>query len=388
MEMQQKFGVDYKEVFAPIARHDTVRLIIAHAAQNSWSIFQLDVKSAFLHGDLEEQHKVYRLKKALYGLKQAPRAWYSRLETYFLKEGFQKCPYEHTFFTKISNGRKILIVCVYVNDLIFTGNDAAMFDKFKKSMMIEFDMTNLGMLHYFLGMLHYFLGIEVMQSAIGIFISQKKYMLEILDRFQMKICNSVSTPTEVGLKLVRDSEGRKVDNTLYKQIVGSLMYLTAIRSDITHVIHGMSKRDTSSSNKKNLLILARDCWLWKREKTNLIGFTYSDYIGDQDDRKSTSGYIFMIGSGAVSCSSKKQPIVTLSTTEVEFVVATSCAYQVIWVRKILEELCFEQQGPTSIYCDSSSTIKLSKNLVLHGRSKHINVKYHFLRNLQMMESLK
>ena len=137
---KQQFGVDYK-VFAPVARQDTIRLVIALAAQNSWPIFQLDVKSAFLHGDLTEEvfidqppgyvkvgsePKVYKLKKALYGLKQAPRAWYSRIYAYFMKEGFQKCPYEHTLYVKI-DGSKVLLVCLYVDDLIFTGNDKAMF---------------------------------------------------------------------------------------------------------------------------------------------------------------------------------------------------------------------------------------------------------------------
>ncbi|KAL9371604.1 hypothetical protein Peur_036744 [Populus x canadensis] len=119
----------------------------------------------------------------------------------------------------------------------------------------------------------------------------------------------------------------------------------------------------------------------KGEHSDLMGFTDSDYAGDQDDRKSTSGYVFMLGTGAVSWSSKKQPIVTLSTTEAEFVAAASCACQAIWLRRILEEIQFKQQGATSIYCDNSSTIKLSRNLVLHGRSKHIDVKYHFLRDL-------
>ena len=153
-------------VFAPVARHDTIRLAISLVAQNSWSIFQLDVKSAFLHGELQEEvfvdqppgyvkvkeeHKVYRLKKALYGLKQAPRAWYSRIDAYFTKEGFKKCPYEHTLFTKIGDGRKLLIVCLYVDDLIFTGNDSAMIEKFKRSMMVEFEMSDLGKMHYFFG---------------------------------------------------------------------------------------------------------------------------------------------------------------------------------------------------------------------------------------------
>ena len=246
---KQEFGIDYKEVFTLVARHDTIRLVITLAAQKSWPIFQLDVKSAFLHGDLEKQvfvdqspnyiktgnwHKVYKLRKALYGLKQAPQAWYSRIEAYFLREGFLKCPYEHTLFVKIIDGGKMLVVCVYVDDLIFTGNDVVMFEKFKKTMMIEFDMTDLGMLHYFVG-------IEVVQSAAGIFISQKKYVKEILDRFQMTNCNSVNTPIEYGLKLTKDHGGKNVDSTLYKQIVETLIYLTATRPNVMYVVSLISR---------------------------------------------------------------------------------------------------------------------------------------------------
>ena len=205
--------------------------------------------SAFLHGNLEEEvfieqppgyikignkHKVYKLKKALYGLKQAPRAWYSRIETYFVKVGFQKCLYEHSLFIKIGDGGKLLIVCLYVDDLIFTGNDGAMFNEFKKSMMEEFEMTDLGKMHYFLGL-------EVVQFDDGIFISQKKYVREILDRFKKKDCNSVATPVEFGLKLHRDEEGEKVNNTLFKQIVGSLMYLTATRPGIMYAVSLISR---------------------------------------------------------------------------------------------------------------------------------------------------
>lgn len=163
---------------------------------------------------------MYRLKKALYGLKQAPRVWYSRLNAYFKKEGFQKCPYENTLYVKIGGEGNILIVCVYVDDLIFTGNDYDMFKNFKKSMMNEFDMSDLEMMYYFLG-------IEVSQSAAGIFISQKKFVQKILRRFQMSNCNLVKTPAEFGLKLHNDHEGKKVNNTLYKKIVESLMYLSA-----------------------------------------------------------------------------------------------------------------------------------------------------------------
>lgn len=189
----QKHGVDYTEVFAPVARLETVRLVVSLAAQKRWTIFQLDVKSAFLHGELSEEvfieqppryekkgneQKVYRLKKALYGLKQAPRAWYSWIESYFTKEGFERCPYEHILFIKAGGGGKILIVCLYVDDLIFTGNDEHMFVEFKNSMMHEFDMTDLGKMRYFLG-------IEVMQRPESIFICQRRYTQEALKRFDM-----------------------------------------------------------------------------------------------------------------------------------------------------------------------------------------------------------
>ncbi|KAL5564205.1 hypothetical protein UlMin_027369 [Ulmus minor] len=250
--------------------------------------------------------------------------------------------------------------------------------------MSEFEMSDLGMLHYFLG-------IEVVQSATGIFISQKKYVREILDMFQMKNCNSVNTPTEFGLKLNKDHEGKKVDGTLYKQIVGSLMYLTATRPDIMYSVSLIS-RYMENPTEMHLLAAKRilrylqgtkefGLFYKKGEKSDLIGFTNSDYARDQDDRKSTSGYVFILGSGAVSWSSKKQSIVTLSTAEAEFVAASSCTCQAIWLKRILEELHFKRQEPTAIFCDNTSAIKLSKNHVLHGRSKHIDVKFHFLRDL-------
>ncbi|KAL5583478.1 hypothetical protein UlMin_015920 [Ulmus minor] len=250
--------------------------------------------------------------------------------------------------------------------------------------MLEFDMSDLGMMHYFLGM-------EVVQTDAGIFVSQKKYAQEILDRFHMKNCNSVITPVEKGLKLVKDPTGKMIDSTLYKQIVGSLMYLTATRPDLMHAVSLIS-RFMEKPKEIHLLAAKRilrylcgttkfGLFYKKGEQSDLFGFTDSDYAGDLDDRRCTSGYVFMLGSTAVSWSSKKQPIVTLSTAEAEFVAATSCACQAIWLRKILEELKFKQTDSTQIFCDNSSAIKLSKNPVFHGRCKHIDVKYHFLRDL-------
>ncbi|KAA3479438.1 retrovirus-related Pol polyprotein from transposon TNT 1-94 [Gossypium australe] len=341
-----------KEVFAPIARQDTIRLVVALAAQNSWSIFQLDV---FIDQPLG-YIKVGNEHKTLYYLKQAPRAWYSRIDAYFLRKGFSECPYEHTFFVRFEVDGKMLIVCLYVDDLIYTGDNMEIIEQFKNSMMSEFDMSNLGLMHYFLG-------IEVVQFDAGIFISQKRYVQDILTRFRMQDCNPVCTLAETSLKLVKDLDSKNINNILYKQIVGSLMYVTTTRPDIILVISLIS-RFMENPTEMHLTYLqgTTDYGIFYKEgeKSNLIGFTDNDYAGDQDDRKSTSGYVFMMGSKAISWSSRKQPIVTLSTTEAEFVAATSCASKAIWLRNVLKELHFSQEGSTPIYCDNNSTIKLSK----------------------------
>ena len=401
----QEYGVDYAEVFAPVARLDTIRVVVALAAQKEWTIHQLDVKSAFLHGEVDEEvfveqppgyvqrgkeQQVYKLRKALYGLKQAPRAWYSRIEAYFSKEGFVKCPYEHTLFIKVGGGGKILIVCLYVDDLIYTGNDECMFIKFKESMMNEFEMTDLGKMRYFLG-------IEVLQQVDGIFICQKRYAQEVLKRFKMENCNPVHNPIVPGTKLSKDVTGEKVDSTFYKQIVGSLMYLTATRPDTMFVVSLISRFMESPTEihlaaaKRVLRYLKGTISLGilykKGGHTELRGYSDSDYAGDLDDRKSTSGYLFMLSSGAVCWSSKKQPVVSLSTTEAEFIAAASCACQATWLRRIMKELGQAQQDSTTIFCDNSSAIKLSKNPVMHGRSKHIDVRFHFLREMTKNETV-
>ena len=374
-------------------------MIISMAAQRGWKICQLDVKSAFLHGVLSEsvyveqpkgyikkgkEHLVYKLHKALYGLKQAPRAWFNRIEAYFIDEGFQRCENEQTLFTKQSSSGKIVIVSIYVDDLIFTGNDSDMVFAFKNSMLKEFDMTDLGSMHFFLG-------IEVLQREDGIFICQRKYASEILRRFGMLESNEVLSPIIPGFKVSKDKDGNPVDETYFKQLVGSLMYLTATRLDMMFVTSLVSRYmakptelhlQTAKRALRYLKGTVNYGIFYKRDGNGeLLAYTDSDYAGDVEDRKSTSGYVFILNSSAISWCSKKQPIVTLSTTEAEFVAAAVCTCQAIWIRRILKELRYNDQNCTYIWCDNSSTIKLSKNPVMHGRSKHIDVRYHFLRNL-------
>lgn len=400
----QRIGVDYTEVFAPVARWDTIRSVLAVAAQQGWCVYQLDVKSAFLYGELKEEvyvdqpegflkvgeeDKVYRLRKALYGLKQAPRAWFSRIESYFKKEGFVKSSYDHTlFFKKIE--RKILVVSLYVDDLIFAGNDELLCAEFKSSMQREFEMTDMGRMKFFLG-------VEVGQSDEGIHICQKKYAKEVLERFNMWSCNSVKNPIVPGT--VVSKEGKNgTDATLYKQLVGCLMYLTVTRPDLMFVVCLIS-RFMSDPKEEHMMIAKRvlryikgtldfGMFYGRSSKLNLVEYTDSDYARDVDDRKSTSGYVFLLNGAAICWSSRKQDIVTLSSTEAEYVAATSSACHCVWLKGMLEELGAANGECTEIMCDNSSTIKLSKNPVMHRRTKHIDVRYHYLRNLCNEEVMK
>jgi hypothetical protein len=287
---------------------------------------------------------------------------------------------------KFADQGKLLIVSLYVDDLICTGNDLTMVHNYKNSMKEHFAMTDLGKMRYFLG-------VEVTQSELGIIIQQNKYAEEILKRFGMENCNIVKSPIVTGCKLVKDENGKPVDAKEYKQIVGSLMYLLATRPDLTYSVC-LVARFMDRPTEMHMVAIKRIMRylkgtlthriLYKHKpdrKFELIGWTDSDYAGDLNDRKSTSGYVFMLGTGAVSWSSKKQPIVTLSTTEAEYVAAAACACQCVWMRSVLKHLQVEQGEGTTILCDNSSSIKLSKNPVMHGRCKHIDARFHFLRDL-------
>eukprot|EP00253_Pinus_taeda_P026496 PITA_26496 len=342
---------------------ETVRTVLSIAAQHKWKIYQTDVKSVFLNGVLKEEvyveqppgyevagqeHKVCKLKKALYGLKQAPRAWYSRIDVYLIENGFDKCDGEPTLYIKENDG-KIIIVALYVDDLIFMSNDASLIANFKAVMKNEFEMTDLGFLRYFLG-------IEVDQSENGVFISQDKYVEAVLKRFNMQNNKATVTPTLMGLKLTKEDSSKDFDPKMYKSIVGSLMYLTATRPDIMHAVSLISRFMERPKETH-----------WQAAKKIL--------------RKSTSGYVFHMGSGAISWASKKQPVVALLTAEAEYVAATVAACQAVWLRRVLRDLCHAQENGTTIYCDNSSAIALSKNSVFHKRTKHIDTKFHFIREL-------
>ena len=395
----QQPGIDFNETFAPVVRMETIRTVLALAAQLKTKVYQLDVKSAFLNGELEEEvyveqpqgyvekgreDKVYRLRKALYGLKQAPRAWNNKIDHYFQQNGFTRSLSEPSLYLKKEGTHDSLILCLYVDDLIYTSTNPRMAEVFKKNMMKEYEMTDLGTMRYFLG-------IQVQQSDEGIFISQGKYAENLLKKFNMLKSKPMDTPMAINLKLTSNDGAPKFDASIYKSVVGSLIYLTNTRPDIVHAVSVVSRFMSDPSNHhfaavKRILRYIQGTKGYgirytQEKKAHLVGYTDSDWAGAIDDRKSTSGHVFFLGSKVISWSSKKQSTVALSTTEAEYISATSTACEAVWIRRILADLRQEQNTPTKLYCDNMSTIAMTKNPVFHSRSKHIELRHHFIRKL-------
>ncbi|GKB93110.1 putative ribonuclease H-like domain-containing protein [Tanacetum coccineum] len=294
---RQEEGVDYDEVFAPVARIEAIRLFLAFASFMGFTVYQMDVKSAFLYGNITEEvyvkqppgfedpahpHKVYKVVKALYGLHQAPRAWYERLSTFLLKHGYRRGAIDKTLFIK-KNGRDIMLVQVYVDDIIFGSTKSSMVKDFEELMQKEFKMSSMGELTFFLGL-------QVKQSNAGIFLSQDKYVKDILNKFDFRTIKPASTPIEAHKSLGKDEEGEDVDVHLYRSMIGCLMYLTASRPDIMFAVclcarfqvtpkvshlHAVKRIFRYLKHQPNLGL-----WYPKDSPFHLEAFSDSDYAGD------------------------------------------------------------------------------------------------------------
>jgi hypothetical protein len=393
----QRAGVDFDEVFAPVARLDSVRLLLAIAAHCGWSVHHLDVKSAFLNGELEEEvfvsqppgferageeEKVLRLSKALYGLRQAPRAWNAKLDDTLLGFGFQRSPSEHAVYMRC-DGNERLLLGVYVDDLIVTGTSTQVIERFKKQMQSMFAMSDLGLLSYYLG-------IEVKQSGDGIVLGQSAYAAKLVEKAGLSGCNPVHIPMEPRLKMSTVSSNPPVDATLYRSIVGSLRYLVHTRPDISFAVGFVSRFMEAPTTEhwaavKHLIrYIAGTLHLgcrYRRSTTRpqLVGFSDADFAGDVDDRKSTSGMVFLFGGSVISWQSQKQKVVALSSCEVEYIAASTASCQGIWLRRMISDLLGGEMEKVQLYVDNKSAIQLCKNPVYHDRTKHIDTRYHFIR---------
>lgn len=327
---------------------------------------------------------MYKLRKALYGLKQAPRAWYKRIDSYFLQNGFVRSENEPTLYVKRSKQFGFLIVCVYVDDMIYLGSSQKLIEEFKSSMTKEFEMTDLGKLQYFLGL-------EVIQAKDGVFISQKKYAKDLLHRFHMHNAKPAATPMNTSEKLRHEDGTEAADASYYRSLVGGLNYLTHTRPDIMHSVSVLSRYMHSPTMQhlgaaKRVLryiggTIEHGIWYAQSAECKLFGFSDSDWAGCLDDRRSTSGHTFILGSGAISWSSKKQDIVALSSSEAEYVAVNSAACQMVWLRRVLSEVGYKQEQATEIFCDNKATIAMTKNPAYHSRTKHIDIRFHYIRSL-------
>ncbi|GJU34965.1 retrovirus-related pol polyprotein from transposon TNT 1-94 [Tanacetum coccineum] len=367
----QEEGIDFEESFAPVARMEAIRIFLAYAAHKSFTVFQMDVKTAFLHGTLKEDvyvcqpegfidadhpSHVYKLKKALYGLKQAPRAWYDELSTFLLQNHFFKGTIDPTLFIRHFED-DILVVQVYVDDIIFGSTHPMYTQLFSNLMKTRFEISMMGEMTFFLG-------VQVNRSPYGIFINQSNYVLEILKKYGMEICDPVGTPIEIKDKLDLDQNGSPVDATKYRSMIGALMYLTSSRPDIVHATCLCARYQAKPTEKH----LKEDYGF------ELTEFSDADYAGCKDTFKSTSGGAQLLGENLVSWSSKKQDCTALSIAEAEYVSLSVCCAQVIWMRTQLTDYGFHF-NKIPIYYDSKSAIAISCNSVQHSRTKHIAVRY-------------
>ncbi|GJT99315.1 retrovirus-related pol polyprotein from transposon TNT 1-94 [Tanacetum coccineum] len=348
-------GIDFEESFALVARLDVIQIFLAYAAHMNMIVYQMDVKTTFLNGILCEEvyvsqpdmfvdqdnlNHVYKLKKALYGLKQAPRAWYDLLSKFLLSQEFSKGTVDPTLFIR-RQGKDILLVQIYVDDIIFASTTPELCDQFSKIMCSKFKMSMMGKISFFLGL-------QISQSPRGIFLNQSKYALESLKKYGMESSDPVDTPMVEKSKLDEDPQGKAVDPTHYRGMVGTLMYLTASRPDLTFVVC-MCARYQAKPTEKHLHAVKR-IFKYTRNVNResgihmifyaLTAYADADHAGCQDTRRSTS--------------------------------------RILWMRSQLTDygLGFNK---IPMYCDNKSAIALCCNNVQHSRSKHIDIRFHFIK---------
>ena len=390
----QQEGTNYKETFAPVARLEAIRMFFAFSCYKNFILYQMNVKSVFLNGFINEEvfvekplvfesfnfpNHVFKLKKALYGLNQAPIAWYEKLRKFLISSGFKMGKIDTTLFIK-PNDNDMLIVQIYVDDIIFGATNVSLCEEFAKSMHSKFEMNMMGELNFFFSL-------QIKQLKEDTFINQAKYVRDLLKKYNLEEIKTKSTPMDSSIKLDMDDKDKLIDQTKYRAMIGSLLYLTASRPDIMYSVC-LCTRFQACSKESHLNAVKRifrnlkgtiDIGIWypKCDNFELICSSDADFEGCKIDIKSTSGTCHFLGHSLMSWHSKKQNLVALSTTKDEYItVGLGCA-QVLLMKKTLSGfgLTFSH---VPIKCDNISAISISKNSVQHFRTKHIEIRHHFL----------
>ncbi|GJZ64767.1 zinc finger, CCHC-type containing protein [Tanacetum coccineum] len=369
---RQKEGIDYFDTYAPVARITTIRLLLALAAIHNLVIHQMDVKTAFLNGDLDEEvymkqpegfvmpdneHKVCKMVKSLYGLKQAPK-----------------------------HSDKCVIICLYVDDMLIFGIDQNQVDKTNKFLSSKFSMKEMGEADVILG-------IKIKRENKGIVITQSHYIEKILKKFNRKDCSPVSTPMDPVEKL-KPNTGKPVDRLEYSRAIGCLMYaMTSTRPDIAYAV-GRLSRFTSNPSRQRQAITRVFKYLkgtmnyslsYMEYPSVLEGYSDASWINHVEDSSSTSGWVFLLGGGAISWASKKQTCITGSTMESEFVALAAAGKEAEWLRNLIHEIPIWPKpiAPISIRCDSAPTMAKAYSQIYNGKSRHLGVIHSIIRELIM-----
>ncbi|GKB97559.1 putative RNA-directed DNA polymerase [Tanacetum coccineum] len=401
----QKRGIDFDEIFSPVVKMGSIRVVLGLAASLDLEVEQMDVKTTFLHGDLDKEiymeqpegfqvkgkeGYVCRLQKSLYGLKQAPRQWYKKFESVIGKQGYQKTSLDHCVFFQKFGDDDFIILLLYVDDMLIVGKNIGRIAQLKRDLSKSFSMKDLGPAKQIIG-----IRIFRDRCAKKLHISQEQYTEKVLCRFNMDKAKVVSSPLTTNFKLAdKDCPSskkniQKMDRVPYASAVGSLMYaMVCTRPDLAHAV-GVVSRFLSNPGKKHWEAVK---WIFRylrgtsklgitfgNGKPMLVGFTDSDMAGNKDNMKSTSGYLMTFAGGAVSWQSRLQKCVALSTTEAEYMAATEACKELLWLKRFLQELGFKQQR-YAVLCDNQSAIHLAKNSMFHKRTKHIDIRYHWIRD--------
>ena len=401
----QTYGIDYDETFSPIAKISSVRILISLAANLNWPLFQLDVKNAFLHGDLHEEVYmeqppgfvaqgeyrgcVCKLKKTLYGLKQSPQAWFGKFSEAIMEFGLQRCQTDHSVFHLHTSAGYILLV-VYVDDIVITGDDSGGIARLKLFLQQKFHTKDLGKLKYFLG-------IEVARSWKGINLSQRKYVLDFLEKTGFLGALPVDIPMDPNQKLVKDEGELFGDPGRYRHLVGKLTYLTITRPDILYAMSVVSQFLEAprvshwEAVTRIVRYLKRASGLGILYRPNghlrVEGFTDADWAGSPLDRRSTTGYCTFLGGNLETWKSKKQTVVARSSAEAEYRAMSNTTSELTWLQHFLREIGFAAPTPIPLFCDNQAAIHIASNSVFHERTKHIEVVCYFVRDKILSEDI-
>lgn len=389
----QQHGFDYNETYAPVAKLTTLRILLSIATRFDLKVHQMDVKGAFLNGELSEDifmelpdgfkkgNTVCKLNKSLYGLKQASFSWNQKFNGFMLKIGFNRCVKDRCLYVKIINDIKCYVL-LYVDDLLIVCSDQRIIDTIKGLLHKEFDMTDIGKAKTYLGV-----HIEQDETNGTIILSQKRYFEDVIRKFGMNDCRPAATPMEKGLNLKR-GDPKNLPNIPYRELIGCLTYATiTTRPDICVAVNYFSRFQSYYTNEhfthaKRILRYLKgtmDMKMVYRKHENAelqVGFFDADFGNDINDRKSVSGFVFKVFNNTVSWASRKQDTVAHSSTEAELVSLSNGICEANWMAMLLGEMGFPRTKPTIIYEDNKSTQCYAEGSGNSKRLKHIEIKYH------------